>query len=383
MDLEVYRETEFPLVRDCCYLNHAASAPLPRRAAAALCEYARQRERRHLAYLSQTQDYDLTGICKTLSALLHCDPQKIGFVPSTCDGIAAAANSYPWQPGDNVIVPSCEFPGAVSPWMNLIPRGVEVKFCSTPSGHVDLDLLLAEVTPYTRVIAVSHVQWNNGFKVNLGTLGRFCRERGILTVVDAIQSLGVQPVDVQAAQIDVLVAGTYKWLIGIPGVAIFYVSDYALQKLRPDRTGKLNVISWDGVNPIWQLGGRRFLVGSTNDAALCVLERSAELLLEVDVEAIHTHTATLIQHLGSGLRTLGMTVTSSSRPEHQSSILSFTTGDSESDECMLRWLLDHNVIVSRRSSGIRVAPHFYNTMAEIDELLAAVKEAIHCGAVSL
>ncbi|MDR7521304.1 MAG: aminotransferase class V-fold PLP-dependent enzyme [Armatimonadota bacterium] len=105
---------------------------------------------------------------------------------------------------------SCEYPGVVYPWLNLAPRGVEARLVPAPLGHVDMDALCAAIDGRTRAVSISHVQWASGHLVDVGRLGQICRSCGILLVVDAIQSLGATPVDVQQMQADVLVAGCYK-----------------------------------------------------------------------------------------------------------------------------------------------------------------------------
>jgi selenocysteine lyase/cysteine desulfurase len=253
---------------------------------------------------------------------------------------------------------------------------VEVRFCPTPGGHIDIGALLSRVTSTTRAIALSHVQWTNGFKVDLEPLGRFCREQGILSIVDAIQSLGVQPIDVRSAPIDVLVSGCFKWLLGIPGMALLYVSREALARFHPDRAGTESVVSHDSLDLAWRGDSLRFLVGSLNEPALCVLAPSVELLQELGIPQIQAHTAALVDRIDTGLQNLGLSITSSPLPEHRSSILSFTTGSRAQDDRLVRRLLDRNVITGLRPSGVRVAPHFYNTVSDVDALLDAVKCSI-------
>src|ERR1051326_1953118 len=117
--LEAYRDVEFPLTKECVYLNHAASSPLPHRSYDALCRYGEARVRRNEAYVTGNIDYDTARIRSRLGDLLSCDPNDVGFVPSTCDGIAAIANSIDWRPGDNVVIPECDFHGVHNAWLNL------------------------------------------------------------------------------------------------------------------------------------------------------------------------------------------------------------------------------------------------------------------------
>ena len=206
-------------------------------------------------------------------------------------------------------------------------------------------------------------------------LGRLCRPRGILLVVDAIQSLGVTRVDVQEMQADVLVAGCYKWLLGIPGVAVMYVRRDVMPRLLPDRAGQEGVKTSMLARPelVWKDDAMRYQVGGDCTAALVVLESSLELLLGSGVEQTHSHILGLLDRLIAGLQRAGLTITSSLAPEERSTILSFTTGDATRDEALHKSLLAQNVITSLRPHGIRVAPHVYNAPDDIDALLRGLR----------
>ncbi|MDI6772885.1 MAG: aminotransferase class V-fold PLP-dependent enzyme [bacterium] len=377
LDLRYLRTHEFPLTAECAFLNHAASSPLPRRSADALRHYADHAQRKHLRYKAGAPDHDCGPLRRTLADVIKCDPSEITFVPSTCDGVAIAAGGIDWKPGDNVVLPECEYPGAVYPWLNLIRRGVEVRMMPAPNGLVDVDALLGRIDGRTRAVSVSHVEWSSGYLVDVGRIGQVTRPRGILLVVDAIQSLGVTPVDVQQMQADVLVAGCYKMLLGIPGAAVFYVRRDVMPRLLPDRAGQESVQTPMLAQPdlVWKDDAMRYQVGSDCTAALVVLESSLELLLESGVEQTHSHILALLDRLIPGLQRLGLTITSALAPGTRSTILSFATGDAARDEALHKRLLEQSVILSLRPHGLRVAPHLYNASEDIDRLVAALNAA--------
>lgn len=377
VDLEHLRRVEFPLTSECAFLNHAASSPVPKRSADVLRRYADRQQHRHLRYRPGAQEHDLETLRRILAETINCDSSEVTFVPSTSDGVGIVANTVDWRPGDNVVLPECEYTGVVYPWLNLIRRGVEVRMTPAPNGQVDMDALIERIDGRTRVVSISHVEWTSGYRCDVGRLGRLCRPRGILFVVDAIQSLTVTPVDVQEMGADVLVAGCYKWLLGIPGTAVMYVRRDAMPSLLPDRAGQAGVKTSMVARPdlVWKEDAMRYQVGSDSTAALLALESSLGLLLESGVERTHAHITALLDRLIPGLARLGMTITSSLAPGTRSTILSFTTGDAARDETLHRRLLEKNVIVSLRPHGIRVAPHLYNSPEDADALLAALKNA--------
>ena len=374
-DLDYLRTHEFPLTAECAFMNHAGSSPLPQRSADALKHYADRAQAKHSRYVAGAPDHDCEPLRRTLADAINCEPSEITFVPSTCDGVSIAAGGIDWRPGDNVVLPECEYPGAVYPWLNLVRRGVEVRLTPAPLGQVDLEAAISRIDSRTRAVSISHVEWSSGYLVDVVHLGRLCRPRGILLVVDAIQSLGVTRVDVQEMQADVLVAGCYKWLLGIPGVAVMYVRRDVMPRLLPDRAGQEGVKTSMLARPelVWKDDAMRYQVGGDCTAALVVLESSLELLLGSGVEQTHSHILGLLDRLIAGLQRAGLTITSSLAPEERSTILSFTTGDATRDEALHKSLLAQNVITSLRPHGIRVAPHVYNAPDDIDALLRGLR----------
>ncbi len=365
---------EFPIAAEATYLNHAASAPLPRRSADVLRRYINDRQRLYHLYQAGTQDYDTTGLRKKLGALINAPPERVGFVPTTTDGIGATLNGVGWRPGDNVVVPANDFPGVVYACLHLAKRGVEVRQIPPTAGHLDLESLIAAFDDRTRAAVVSHVHWQTGHRVDLARFGAACQARGIIAIVDAIQSLGVLPLDATGTSIDVLVAGTYKWLLGIQGLAVLYLSERALATIVPDRAGWVSMRTSVYADPVldWAPDATRFAVGGAADPALMVLDQSVGLLLEIGAAAIAAHTADLVDRLIQGLEQSAVSINSSLARPARSSILSVTTGEPDRDARLVRWLADRRIVVARRGPGIRISPHLHNSLADIDRLLAAI-----------
>jgi selenocysteine lyase/cysteine desulfurase len=308
--------------------------------------------------------------------LLSTEPGSIGFVPSTTDGIGAMLNGIDWRPGDNLAHPANDFPGIVYACAGLARRGVEVRAVPV-DGHLDLDRLLERIDRRTRAVVVSHVHWQTGHRVDLARLGAACRAVGALSIVDAIQSLGAIPLEPALAGIDVLVAGAYKWLLGISGVAVLWVGPRALAELMPDRWGwaGMRTSVYDDPRPEFAPDATRFQVGGAPDPVLITLERSLELLLEAGPARIESHVSALLDRLLAGLPDAGLLPRSDLRPEHRSTVLSVTTGDRDRDDRLCRRLVERGVIVARRGPGIRVSPHLHNRPADIDRLLETAAAA--------
>ena len=157
---------EFPLLGDAVYLNHAASSPLPRRSAQALTRYVEDRQRIAPLYQAGRQDYPVGPLRTKLALLLGTRAEAVAFVPSTTDGVAGALNGIDWRPGDNVVVPANDFPGVVYPCLGLARHGVEVHRVPV-ADHLDLGAFLEAIDSRTRAVAVSHVHWQSGHRIDL------------------------------------------------------------------------------------------------------------------------------------------------------------------------------------------------------------------------
>jgi cysteine desulfurase/selenocysteine lyase len=370
---------EFPHQRDGIYFNHAASAPMPLRTSRALRAYADDRERLFSLYQTGTQDYDVGVLQRKAAALIGASADCVTFVPTTTDAIAGAINSIDWRAGDNIVVPANEYPGVLYPCLHLAARGVEARLIPV-DAHADLDRVLAAIDGRTRAVAISHVHWQTGHRLDLEAIGAECRARGVLSIVDAIQSVGAVPVDVDKAGIDVLTAGAYKWMLAIPGTAVLYVSPRFLASAVPDRAGYKGMASGPTAVMVgpprieWAEGAGRFQVGGTINAALIALEHSIDLLLEIGVPAIFAHVSTLIDHLASNADRAGLQLKSDLREPHRSTFVSVTTGSGVRDEQLVKSLVAQRVIVGVRGPGIRVAPHLHNSIDDIDRFLALARD---------
>ncbi|HEY1435464.1 MAG TPA: aminotransferase class V-fold PLP-dependent enzyme, partial [Thermoanaerobaculia bacterium] len=223
-------DREFPVRRHLLYFNHAAVAPLPRRVADAMTAHVKSVRDRGAA--DWRAWYGMIETVRGKAArLLGAETAEIAFLPNTSWGVNLVALGFAWNAGDNVVTTDMEFPSNAYPWRRLTARGVECRIVKSRAGRVTAEDFAGLVDARTRVVAVSWVAFHNGFVFPLAEIGRLCRERGILLVVDAIQGLGALPLDVRASGVDVLCADGHKWLFGAEGGAIFYVNEGAREKV--------------------------------------------------------------------------------------------------------------------------------------------------------
>ncbi len=372
----------FPILARCDFFNHAGVSPLPHAAAAAIAGYAEQAK--CSAYLGAgwyRQIEQLRGLC---ARLINAGQDEIAFIKNTSEGIATVAKGLHWQPGDRVVLTNVEYPANVYPWYDLRQRlGIElvaVEEETRPDGSraVPLDRILCEARhPRTRLVALSHVEYASGQRNDLASVGSLCRRMGKLFCVDAIQSLGILPVDVQAMNIDFLAADGHKWLLGPEGAGFLYVRRELIPRLEPLAIGWMNVIDADDYGHYdftLKSDAGRYECGTHNVPGLLGLKASIELLLGAGIDKISGRIRVLTDRLIEGLRAAGQIVISPREGGQWSGIVSFLSPTHDPNRLFAQLRKERRTEIAVREGRLRVSAHFYNTEAQIDRLLRALAD---------
>jgi selenocysteine lyase/cysteine desulfurase len=229
-------------------------------------------------------------------------------------------------------------------------------------------------SPRVRLLALSSVEFGSGARNDLETLGRLCRERGVLFCVDAIQSVGCFPLDVEQCGIDFLSADGHKWMLSVEGCGIFFCSRRVQDLIRPRIIGWRSVKNnrdFDTYHMDLQPSAGRFEEGTPNTPGIFGLGAAIDLLLELDVSAIGDRVLALTDRLVEGLRARDAELRSPRDPGAASGIVSFAMRGQHPGDTVKR-LRAKRIIVTERRGGVRASPHFYNSEEEIDQLLAAL-----------
>ena len=369
MNLEAIRE-EMPIVRQYNFLDHAAVGPLSGRAAAALRRFIDEAENHAYARGGLWPE---SGRVRQLAAkLLHGYPEEVTFVKNTSEGIGFVANGLQWSRGDNVVTTGVEFPANIYPWLSLRGAGVRVKMVPEDKGRIPLERIIDLIDGRTRVVTVSSVQYASGFRTDLAALGKACQERGVLFCVDAIQSLGVIPIDVRAMRIDFLSADGHKWLLSPEGAGIFFCRHELLGLLQPSQVGWANVkdaLDFGKYNLEYRDDARRFDSGSYNLAGIWGLGASIEWLLSFGVDKVWDRVRMLTDRLAAGVKAKGYRVVSSREASEASGILAFVSDTHDHTRLVNHLRQEYRTVITTREGRLRVSPHFYNTEEEIDQLI--------------
>jgi cysteine desulfurase/selenocysteine lyase len=374
MNFTAFR-SRFPVTARWAFLDHAAVAPLPAPAVAAIHAYAESLAANGVAAVK-----DWTGrvaAVRALAARLINAPstEDVYFVPSTTHGISVVAEGFPWKPGDNVVLAAEEYPANQYPWMNLARRGVEVRSVPSRGSRLHIDDLRAAMNDRTRVLTVSSVEFASGFRNDLDALGELCRQRGVFFFVDAIQSLGAFPLDVQKTPIDALSADGHKWMLGPEGAGFGYVRREWVEKLHPIGVGAFSVarpLEFSTIDFTLKPHAGRWEGGAMNIPGITALGASLELLLDAGIANVERRVLALTDYLCDRALSLGWKVFSSREPAEKSGIVSLVHPTLAAAEVLKRCRAA-GVVVNNRANRVRVSPHAYNTEGEIDQFLDACR----------
>ena len=364
----------FPACADRTYLNCAAVAPGSTRVRAAINAWLDD----HVAHgsMASTHWWERVAQVRARTAeLVGAAPEEIAFVKSTSHGLAMVAEGLDWRSGDEVAVASAlEYPSNVYAWKHLADRGVGVRELRVEDGAVTPEAVEEAIGPRTRVVAVSSVQFASGHRTDVDAIGRLCRDRGVLFVVDAIQQAGAFPIDVKASGIHAMAACSHKWMLGLLGIGFLYVDRDLLPNLRPALVG------WHSVEDPFAFDGTRFDLRTDasrlEEAAPAFpmvygLGAAVDMLLDAGVADTAAHITGLLDRAAGALEAIGCEV--SPAPEHRAGILMIKPVSADVD-ALAQACAERGIAVSVRRGRLRLSAHLYNNEDDIDALVDLLRD---------
>jgi cysteine desulfurase/selenocysteine lyase len=374
------RTTEFPWTADTVYLNNASIGPIPERTRRALDQFTAKRTAPHLL-----PDRDIFGMMQAarelVAELINADPGEIALAINTGLGLSLAASALPLAPGDVVLLSDREFPANVYPWLMLRSRGIEVEVARcTAEGWPDEDHLLERLRdPRVKVLAVSFVQFSNGYRVDLARLGAACRANNTYFVVDGIQGIGNSVLDVKQTPVDIIACGGQKWLLSPWGSGFVYVRRELITELEPAITGWMAFEGTDDFsrlteyNPNLRGDARRFELITLPYQDFYGMTESLRMLIELGIRDIAEVTRALHEPVLRWAEHNGIRVVSPRDDARRSAILCVAPPKPVDAYHALKRA---HVVCSLREGAIRLAPHCYNTMEEMEKVVEVLDGVI-------
>lgn len=385
---------QFPIVEELTYLNYASIAPIPLVVQEAIEQAAESLASDPAALMmgGGNPPVDIfTRFSTGLAAYINAEHlHEVVPLTSTSAGMNTLARAVDWQPGDNVVMCDVEFPSNVYPYMALAKQGVELRMVPADQGGLSVAALEQGVDDRTRVVVVSSVQFLSGHRADLAALGAFCRQRDILFFVDAIQSAGHIPIDVQAEQIDVLLAGGHKSLIGAPGAGVLYVREAAAERMTFSTVSSNAVEGWEHwlhYDPTPRRAALRFMTGTPSLIDMSALIASTGFLCSLGVENIDAWTSHLGTLAHDDLTARGYDVITPSDPALRGPIITIRAAGKDMEHAnqaardYASALKAANIRVTKHLDGagwphIRLSMHCFNTEDEVLRVGAALENAI-------
>lgn len=372
MPFTSYRK-QFPFTVDRIYLNHASASPISTDVREKMDWFINNRSFGEIEFFEDIDDIrDQTR--ELLAKLINGKKENIAITSNASEGLNHLAQGLNWKKGDQIILSDIESPANVYPFMNLQRKGIELVFVKSKKGCINVEDLDKAITPKTKMLAISFVEFLSGFKNDMLALGAICKKNNIIYCVDASQGLGAIPLDVQACHIDFLTCSGHKWLMGPMGVGFMYLNSDLIENITPAFTGYQGVKS-SIENLKYKLDllpdARKFEYATQNYLGICGLWASLETLSKVGTPAVEQHLLILGQELIERLADFDLKFIGSEDSFFWSGIYSFAFPDAEE---LLIYLKSKNITCSVISGNIRFSPHFYNNRDDINKVIEIIAD---------
>ncbi|MFA6598852.1 MAG: aminotransferase class V-fold PLP-dependent enzyme [Ignavibacteriaceae bacterium] len=355
------------------YFNHAALSPLSTVVTEKIQSYLLQRSEGSIEDV-QSLLRESSEAKNKLANMLNTTPGRIAFVDNTSNGLNLLAQGLPWKKGDRILLNDLEFPSNVYPFLNLQQLGVEVDFVKSENGKVTVETILQAITPSTKLLSISFVQFLSGYKADLEEIGKICKANNIIFAVDAIQGLGALQLDVQKCNIDFLASGTQKWLMAMMGLAFVFLSEKIQKKITPKYVGWLSVEdAWNILQYDLKLktDASVFQTGTLNVIGIYGLNAALDLFASVGFDKIETAVLDNTEYFMHELAAAGFSSLLSGI--ERKNLSGIVTLKDDRAAAIFEKLTDERVHCSLREGMIRFSPHFYNTYEEIDSVVKILK----------
>ena len=373
MTIEQIRSLFPHLDTDQVYFNHAAIGPWCKPVLDRIAEYSSQRSSLMVENFPFFLEKNASARAK-LAKLLGAETSRLAWIDNVSNGLNILANGIDWQAGDRIILNDIEFPSNVYPFLNLQRLGVEIDIVKSRNGVVDVEDIENAITPKTKLVSISLVQFLSGYRADIDAIGSLCKEKGIIFCVDAIQASGVVGIDVVKSKIDFLSGGTQKWLMSSQGLSYIYLTEELQNRITQRNVG------WASVNDAWNLldynlslksSAERFQNGTINVLGVCLFDASLDLFHSYEMNNVEGNILENTYYFINQLVEIGIEpILKNVERKNRAGIVSFKH---ERSNEIFEFLQSKRIYGAVRQGMIRFSPHFYNTHEEIDLVIKELK----------
>jgi len=374
---EFENNTLFPVIDRHHWLNHAAISAWPKPVIEAAQRFVSENQHHGATHYDDWMAQE-DALRRLLATFLDAaSAEDISLVRNTSEALNIIATGLSWSTGDEVVFPANEFPSNLLPWHALAPQGVVIKPVELSKDTPEQDLI-AHITPRTRLVSVSAVQFDTGVRLNLDTIGRAAHEAGALFCVDAIQMLGALPLSTSKLPVDFVVSGSHKWLMAPEGMGFMWSRQSVREQMSVALPGwrmyddpfNFNRTEWTP-----PLTGRRFETGTVNMFGVHTLSAAIQLLQALGPMETATALLDRTDHVVDALSQMTQVQLLTPRERaRRAGIVCFQVQGTDA-ECMVNQLASDQIHVARRGHNVRVSPHFFTPKEQIDAFLNRVTDA--------
>lgn len=371
---------QFPLAHGLAYFNAGGLGPSP-----APVTDAMLREMRALERISETGHERVQAVREKASAFLDCAPEELAFTRNATEGMNIVARGLSLQAGDEVLLSTHEHPGGAIPWLALAKDGgIRVKLMEPGLGGDDtLTRIAASLTPRTRVLAISHILCTTGLLLPAREIAQLCRDKGVISVLDGAQAVGMVPVDLHDIGCDFYVSSGHKWLLGPKGTGLLYIRAEARNLWHPTEVGAWSDEHYDLDAGVLEYRAAAAVVeyGTRSTPVIVGLGAAVDFLSTLGMERVARRGSALALYFRERLRAIpALDVLTPGGEQSSASIVTFAANNEAVDVRSWAQPLQERHRIRVRPvgehglKGLRVSTHIYNTHAELDRLVAALSE---------
>ena len=368
---------EFPILQRKTYLNSCSLGALSTRSMAGMARFQELWNEYGASAWYKLWLGEIAEVREKFARIIGAQPHEIAIAPNVSAALSEIATGLDMGERNRVVMADLDFPTLAYQWMAKQRLGIEIDFVESPDRiTVPTDQLLAAIDERTGLVATSRVFYLSGYIQDIAAVTRRAHDQGALVLIDDYQGTGQIPLDVKALDIDFLVTGTLKWLMGGPGLAFIYVREDLIPRLRPSVTG------WWGSRDMFEFrtgvfeyrdDAQRLEAGTPAVAPIFAANASLDIVLEIGVDRIRERTRWLADDLVRRIQRRGWTLLSPADGAMRSSIVML--GMERPDE-LVDGLKQRGIIVDSRPGRLRISPHFYNTVEENELVIAALDDLL-------